>query len=146
MCCVRFTISAAYRKVVENHLQTAQHLGRLRQGKHLLALLAVLDGQSFAQGAVGLRVHEQTGAPWCQAFCCSGLQDTPRPKPPGRPPKLTPPPKAALATVIEAGPGKAGCRGACWRSPMIHQLVYEPFGGYDNVVYLAQLRKTLGCS
>ena len=97
MCCVRFTISAAYRKVVENHLKTAQHLGRLRQVKHLLAILAVLDGQSFAQVAVVLRVHEKTVATWFQAFCCYGLQDTPRTKPPGRPPKLTPTQKAALA-------------------------------------------------
>jgi transposase len=146
MCCVRFTISAAYRKVVENHLKTAQHLGRLRQVKHLLAILAVLDGQSFAQVAVVLRVHEKTVATWFQAFCCSGLQDTPRTKPPGRPPKLPPTPKAALATVIEEGPVKAGCRGACWRSPMIQQLVYERFGGYDNVCYIAQLLKNLGFS
>ena len=51
MCCVRFTISVAYRKVVEDRLKTAQHLGRLRQAKSLLALLAVLDGQSVAQVA-----------------------------------------------------------------------------------------------
>ena len=58
MCGVRFTISVSYRKVVESHLKTAQHLGRLRQVKHLLAILAVLDGQSFAQVALVLRVHE----------------------------------------------------------------------------------------
>ena len=146
MCCVRFTISAAYRKVVENHLKTAQHLGRLRQVKHLLAILAVLDGQSFAQVAVVLRVHEKTVATWFQAFCCYGLQDTPRTKPPGRPPKLTPTQKAALATVIEEGPVKAGFSGACWRSPMIQQLVYERFGVYYNVFYIAQLLKNLGFS
>ena len=41
MCSVRFTISASYRKEVERHLQTAQPLGPLRQGKYPLAILAV---------------------------------------------------------------------------------------------------------
>ena len=103
MCCVRFTISAAYRKVVEDHLKTAQHLGRLRQVTHLLAIRAVLDGQSFAQVALVLRVHEKTVATWFHAFCCYGLQDTPRTKPSGRPPKLTPTQKAALAHGLRRG-------------------------------------------
>ena len=146
MCCVRFTISVSYRKVVESHLKTAQHLGRLRQVKHLLAILAVLDGQSVAQVALVLRVHEKTVATWLQAFCCYGLQDTPRTKPTGRPPKLTPTHQAALATLIEEGPVKAGFSGACWRSPMIQQLIYDRFGVYYNVFYIAQLLKNLGFS
>ena len=58
MCCFRFTISASYRKEVERHLQTAQHLGHVRQTKYFLAILAVIDGQNIAQGALVLRVHE----------------------------------------------------------------------------------------
>ena len=146
MCGVRFTISVSYRKVVESHLKPAQHLGRLRQVKHLLAILAVLDGQSFAQVALVLRVHEKTVATWFQAFCCYGLQDTPRTKPTGRPPKLTPTQQAALTMLIEEGPVKAGFSGACWRSPMIQQLIYDRFGVYYNVFYIAQLLKNLGFS
>jgi hypothetical protein len=52
MCCMRFTISASYRKEVERHLRTAQRLGHVRQVKYLLAILAVVDGQSFAQVAL----------------------------------------------------------------------------------------------
>ena len=146
MCCVRFTISASCRKVMEDHLKTAQRLGRLRQVKYLLAILAVLDGQSLAQVALVLRVHEKTVATWFHAFCCYGLQDPPRTKPPGRPPKLTPTQQATLATLIEEGPVKAGFSGACWRSPMIQQLIYERFGVYYNVFYIAQLLKNLGFS
>ena len=57
MCCMRFTMSSSYRKEAERHLKTAQHLGNLRQVKYLLAILAVMDGQSVAQVAVVLRVH-----------------------------------------------------------------------------------------
>ena len=121
MCCIRFTISASYRKEVERHLKTAQHLGHLRQVKYLLAILAVMDGQSCAQVALVLRVHEKTVATWVGVFCCYGVQGAPRPKPTGRPPKLTPTQQEALATLIDEGPGKAGFSGAGWRSPMIQQ-------------------------
>ena len=50
MCCMRFTISASYRKEVEHLLKTAQRLGHLRQVKYLLAILAVMDGQSLVVG------------------------------------------------------------------------------------------------
>ena len=103
MCCFRFTISASYRKEVERHLQTAQHLGHVRQTKYFLAILAVIDGQNIAQGALVLRVHEKTVMTWLRV-CCYGLQGTAC-KPTGRPPKLTPAQKAPLAyTWIEAGP------------------------------------------
>jgi transposase len=135
MCCMRFTISASYRKEVEHLLKTAQRLGPLRQVKYLLAILAVLDGQSCAQVALVLRVHEKTVATWVHRFCCYGSQGAPRTKPTGRPSKLTPTQKAALATLLEEGPGQAGFRGACWRSPMIQPLIYARFGVYSNVFY-----------
>ncbi len=146
MCCMRFTISAFYRKDVERHLQTAQRLGHLRQVKYLLAILAVVDGQSCTQVALVLRVHEKTIMTWIQQFCCYGLQGAPHRKPTGRPPKLTPAQKAALMTLIDEGPGKAGFSGACWRSPMIQQLIYDRFGVLYNVFYIAQLLKNLGFS
>ena len=146
MCYLRFTLSASYRKEVERHLQTAQHLGHLRQVKYLLAILAVVDGQSFAQVALVLRVHEKTVATWVHGFCCYGIQGAPRTKPTGRPPKLPPTQKAALATLLEEGPVNAGFSGACWRSPMIQQLIYDRFGVLYNVFYIAQLLKNLGFS
>jgi len=48
--------------------------------------------------------------------------------------------------LIEEGPVKAGFSGACWRSPMIQQLIYERFGVYYNVFYIAQLLKNFGFS
>jgi transposase len=146
MCCIRFPISASYRKEVERHLKTAQHLGHLRQVKSLLAILAVMDGQSCAQVALVLRVHEKTVATWVGVFCCYGVQGAPRQKPTGRPPKLTPTQPEALATLIDEGPVKAGFSGACWRSPMIQQVIYDRFGGFSNVFYIAQLLKNLGFS
>ena len=100
MCCMRFTMSPSSRKEVEHHLKTAQHLGKLRQVKYLLAILAIVDGQSLAQIALTLRVHTKTIATWVRVFCCYGLRGAPPKKPTGRPPKLTPTQQAELATLI----------------------------------------------
>jgi transposase len=143
---MRFTMSPSYRKAVEHQLKTAQHLGNLRQVKYFLAILAVIDGQSLAHVALVLRVHEKTVAAWVGAFCCYGLQGAPHKKPSGRPPKLTPTQKEALAELIAEGPVKAGFSGACWRSPMIQKLIYDRFGVFYNVFYIAQLLKNLGFS
>lgn len=146
MCCLRFTMSLSSRKAVERQLQTAQHLGKLHQVQYGLAILAVMDGQSCAQGALLLRVHAKTIAAWGCAFCGYGLQGAPHTKPTGRPPPLTPTHKEALATLLEAGPVKAGCSGACWRSPMIQQRISDRFGVYYTSCSIAQWLKNGGCS
>jgi transposase len=146
MCSVRFTLTTHSRKAVENRLKTAQQLGNLRQVKYLLAILAVGDGRSFVEVAIVLRVHEKTVAAWVRGFCCDGIHGAPRQKPPGRPPKLTPTQKAALATLIDEGPLKARFSSACWRSPMVQQLIYDRFGVFYNIFYIAQLLKNLGFS
>ena len=137
---------SSYRKAVERRLKTARHLGHLRQVIYLLAILAVMDGQSCAHVAVVLRVHEKTVAVWVRAFCCYELQGAPRRKPTGQRPKLTPTQKEALAMLLDEGPVKAGFSGACWRSPMIQQLIYDRFGVFYNVFYIAQWLKNLGFS
>jgi transposase len=146
MCCFRFTISASYRQEVERHLRTAQHLGHMRQTKYFLAILAVMDGQPLAQGALVLRVHAKTVMTWLRELGCYGLQGAPRHKPTGRPPQLPPTQKAPLATWLEEGPVKAGCSGACWRSPMVQQMICERFGVYYHVFYIAPWLKNVGFS
>ena len=100
----------------------------------------------MAQVAGVLRVHEQTVVNWVCACCGYGLDGVPHKKSTGRPPKLTPRQQEALATFIEEGPVKAGFSGACWRSPMIQQLISARFGVLYNVFYSAQWLKHLGFS
>jgi transposase len=146
MCSVRFTISTQSRKDVERQLTTARPLGRLRQVHSLLAILAVMDGQGFAEVAVVLRVPETTVASWVRMFCGYGSKGVPRQKPTGRPPKLTPTQQAALAQLIDEGPIRAGFSGACWRSPMIQQVIDDHVGVFYHVFSIAQLLKHLGLS
>jgi transposase len=146
MCCFRFTITTRYRKEVEKQLKTAQQLGNPHQIKYLLAILAVMDGQSFEQAALVLRVHFKTVTEWVRLFMCYGPKGAPRKKPTGRPGKLTKAQKEELADLVDAGPVKAGFSGAGWRSPMIQQLIFERFGVLYNAFYISQLLRNLGFS
>lgn len=146
MCSFRFTISTVYRKEVEKQLKAARQLGQLHQTKYLLAILAVMDGQAFEQVAQCLRVHLKTVTEWVRLFCCYGPKGKPRKKPSGRKPKLTTTQKEELARLIDDGPVKAGFSGACWRSPMVQQLILDRFAVLYDVFYIAQLLKNLGFS
>jgi transposase len=146
MCSFRFTISKHYRKEVEKKLYTAQQLSDVRGTKYHLAILAVMDDQPFEQVAQTLRVHLKTVAEWVRLFCCYGVKGAPTSKSSGRPPRLTATQKEELGRLLDEGPVKAGYPGACWRSPMIQQLIFERFGIRYNVFYLAQLLRNLGFS
>ncbi len=104
----RFSISTRYRKELEQQLRTAQQLGHLRRVKYLLAMLAVMDNQSFEQVACVLKLSVKTVHEWVRLFLCYGTKGAPRRTSPGRPPKLTKTQKQELARLIEAGPRAAG--------------------------------------
>ena len=52
----RFTFSTLYRKDLEQQLRTVQQLCDLRRAKYLMAILAVMDGQSFEHVACVLKL------------------------------------------------------------------------------------------
>ena len=142
----RFSISTRDRKELEQPLRTAQRLGKLRQVKYLLAILAVMDNQSFAHVAGVLKLSVKTVHEWVRRFLCYGLKGAPRRQSPGRPPKLTKAQKEDLARLIEAGPSAAGYSAGAWRTPLVQQLILDRFQVLYNVFYLAQLLKALGFS
>jgi transposase len=146
MCAIRLTISRRLRQELERQLHTAQQLGQVHDVKCRLALLAVADGYSCDEVALTLRVTPKTVHQWVHRFLLAGLQGLTRRKPPGRPPRLTKTQKHALAELLDEGPVKAGFASGCWRSPMIQQLIYERFGVFYNVFYIAQLLHHLGFS
>ena len=142
----RFSISTRYRKDLEQQLRTAHQLGHLRRVKYLLAILAVMDNQSYEQVAGVLKLNLKTVAEWVRLFLCYGPKGAPRRTSPGRPPKLTKTQKEELARLIEAGPSAAGYSAGAWRTPLVQQLILDRFKVLYNVFYLAQLLTDLGFS
>jgi transposase len=78
-----------------------------------------------------------------EALGPSGLKSQ---KGPGRKPKLTKSQRKELDKLITEGPAASGFPGACWRSPMIQQLILKKFGVFYAVAYIAQLLKNMGFS
>jgi transposase len=146
MCAFRVTISRRHRQGLERQLHTAQQLGKWPDVTCLLAILAVTGGQNCDHVALTLRVTLKTVHQWVRRWLVDGPTGVKRKKPTGRPAKRTKTQPQARAKLIEEGPGQAGFASACWRSPLLQQLISERFGVFYNVFYLAQLLKPLGLS
>ena len=128
MCCVRFTMSPTYRKEVEHQLKTAQQLGHVRQVNVSSPSSAVMDGPELCADRLALaRARGRPSCHGCTRSVAVGAEARRAKKPTGRPPKLTPAPESRPRhTLIDEGPVQAGFRSACWRSPMLQQLMITP--------------------
>ena len=83
---------------------------------------------------------------WVRDFILYGPKGIISKKSSGRPSKLTKTQKKEFEKIIIDGPEAAGFPGACWRSPMIQNLIYNKFGVLYSVHYIAQLLKNMGFS
>ena len=146
MCCVRFTMSPADRKEVDRQLKTAQHLGNLRQVKYLLGHPRGPRRPELRAGRWGLTHAREDRRHMGRRVLLLWHQGRTAPEAHRAPAQTHPTQKAELAPLLDEGPVKAGFSGACWRSPMIQQMIYDRFGVFYNVFYIAQLLKNLGFS
>ena len=140
----RLTITADQRQALDRKLATARQLGDLRLVKFIFTIFAVVHYQETEQAAVVLRLSVAQVEAYVHQFLCYGVAGVAFKKPLGRRPKLTPAQRRELCRLIEAGPPACGFSGACWRSPMIQQLITDRFGVRYSVFYLAELLKNLG--
>ncbi len=100
----------------------------------------------ITQITLTLRCSAQAVYIWIKEFILKGLESLRRRKPPGRPSRLTGKQKKKLAEMIDAGPEACGYPGACWRSPMIQDLILREFGKYYSAKYVAELLKNMNFS
>ena len=146
MLSFRLTITTDQRKALEHKLTAAQQLGDLRLVKFILTILAVVHYQETAQAALVLQLSVEQVESYVHKFLCYGVRGVAFKKSPGRPPKLNQEQRQELARLIDEGPEKCGFSGACWRSPMIQQLIVEKFGVSYSVFYIAELLHNLDFS
>lgn len=146
MLSFRLSISADQRKALQRQLATAQQLGDVRLCQFILAICAVVHYQSTEQAALVLQLSVAQVEGYVHKFVCYGVAGVAFKKSSGRKPKLTPGQRQELAALIDAGPPACGFTGACWRSPMIQELIQQRFGVTYNVFYIAQLLRNLGFS
>jgi len=139
-------LSNQTRKACEKLLSSAKNIGDLRLTKRILAILSVFNGTPYSVISTTLKVSEESIRLWVNAFLLKGVKGLKSKKNPGRPSKLTKKQKRELYKLITDGPTKAGFPGACWRTPMIQNLIYEKYGVFYSVHYLSQLLKNMGFS
>jgi transposase len=140
----RLTITASQRQALDRKLATAQQLGDLRLAKFILTIFAVVHYQETEQAAVVLHLSGAQVEAYVHKFLCYGVAGVAFRKTAGRHPKLTAAQRRELCRLIEAGPPACGFSGACWRSPMIQQLITDRFSVRYSVFYIAELLKNLG--
>ncbi|MDI6791458.1 MAG: IS630 family transposase [bacterium] len=142
----RISLSAQTRKKLEELLRYYENLGNLSAAKRIMAILAVVDGNTYSKITSILKVCAESIRLWIKTFLLKGPEGLKSKKIPGRPSKLTKSQKEKLEKFIIEGPAAAGFPGACWRTPMIQHLIYEKFGVFYSVFYISQLLKNMGFS
>ena len=142
----RLSLTSPTLKILKEMLKSAEHRGDIRTVKRVNAVLAIVEGYTYSVIAGVLHVCEESLRIWFTAFLLKGPDGLRSSQPPGRPPKLTKTQKRQLDEIITNGPADAGYPGACWRSPMIQNLIYEKFGVFYSTNYIAQLLKNMGFS
>ncbi len=142
----RLTITTEQRQALDRQLKSAQQLGDLRLVKFILTIFAVVHYQETEQAACILQLSVAQVEAYVHKFLCYGVRGVAFKKSPGRRPKLSKEQRRQLSRQIDAGPEACGFSGACWRSPMVQQLIKDQFGVSYNVFYIAHLLKHLGFS
>jgi transposase len=143
---IRITISNRTAKLLEQKRAVASELGDLRLFKRVSAIFGLGQGHTIPKIAIFLDVTQETVRSWVSQFLEFGVSSFKIKRSTGRPSKLSPIQKKSLTQHIESGPTHLGYPGACWRSPMIQDLIQKKFEIFYSVAYIAQLLKSLGFS
>ena len=131
---------------LEKLVNISRSTGDLRTMNRIRAILSLIKGIPIETIASVLRVCTESIRVWFKSFVQKGVAGLKSEKSPGRPPKLTKLQRKELKEIIIAGPVDAGYIGACWRSPMIQDIIQNKFGVFYSVHYLSQLLKNMGFS
>jgi transposase len=142
----RLTITTGQRQVLDRKLTAAQRRGDLHLVKFILTIFAVVHYQDTAQAAQVLQRSLAQVERYVHQFLCYGVRGVAFKPSPGRHRKLTKLQQRQLGRLIDAGPQACGLSGACWRSPMIQQLIKDRFRVSYSVFYIAELLRNLGFS
>ena len=146
MISIQISLSRPVHKKLNALLQSARELGDLRTVQRILAIQALCQGQASQTIAEILQISQEAVRLWIRNFLLNGPEGLRSKKSPGRPSKLTKTQKKRLDQLISDGPSQAGYPGACWRAPMIQDLIYREFGVFYNVYYISQLLGNMGFS
>ncbi len=143
----RLKLSNFQKRSLEKALSKAREIGQFTVTNRIRAILAIGEGKAISEIASILRVSKASIHQWFYKYLTGGVKvlTTVR-KAGGRPSNLTKTQKRQLIKWTTDGPQSVGFLGACWRSPMIQDLIHRKFGVFYSVKYISELLKNLGFS
>jgi transposase len=117
------------------------------QARRLLAIAAVYDGASRADGARLAGMGRQILRDWVERFNAGGPEALVDRVAPGNARRLTPEQEGELAKIVEAGPASEGLDHlARWRCADLQALIQERWGVAYHVRTIGKLLHRLGFS
>lgn len=125
-------------------LESARRFGDVRMAKRVTTILLLNNAVDETVIISVLQVSQEAIRLWTIAFLSTGPEALKSKKSPGRKSKLTKTQKKELKQMIIKGPQQAGYLSACWRSPMVQDLIYRKFGVFYAIHYIAELLKNMG--
>ncbi len=131
---------------INKRLPLAQKNGNLSEVNRLIGILMLSASTPVDAICKHLRVSSRTVRDWIKRLFIGGIDGLFDKKRSGRPSKLTKKQRRRLSEIIEKGPEKYGFLSACWRTPLVQQVILETFGVYYNVRYISELLKCMGFS
>lgn len=143
---VHVRIEKRTRRNLERARGNASRAGDLPTVKRTTAILALADGHTPGDVGRMLGISRESVLQWLKTFWLMGVDGLKAKKSPGRPPKLTKTQRKELYQLIVEGPQKAGFPGACWRSPMVQDLILRKFKVFYSARYISQLLRNMGLS
>ncbi len=143
---IRIRLSNQTHRNLQKKMKNEKAKGNIKMVHRIMIVLAVAEGFTFEALARIFRISTETARQIVKNFVLKGVTGLKIRKQKGRPSKLTKTQKRQSCKIIIDGPENAGYPGACWRSPMIQDLIYERFGVLYSVNYIAQLLKNMGFS
>ncbi len=143
---IHVRIEKRTRKNLEMARRSAAQAGDLHTVKRTTAVLALADGYTAGDVAKLVDVSPKSVVQWLKTFWLRGVDGLKSKKSPGRPSKLTKTQRKELHQLIVDGPHEAGFPGACWRSPMIQDLILRKFKVFYSARYISQLLRNMGFS
>lgn len=142
----RLSLFCKTRVAIQEALNSARMCANFGAYNRCIAVLAIADDRPIADVSAILGFSVETVTGWVRGLMADGVQSLFPKKSSGRPSKLSKVQKQELVDAIKAGPQEAGFLAACWRSPMIQDLIVKRFGQFYSVQYISQLLRNLGLS
>ena len=140
----KLNLTSKTRKKLESIFENAVKRGDIRTTKRIRAIWAFVDGCDYKTIANFLNVSVESIRIWVNRFIISGPKALDAKKIPGRPPKLTKSQRKELEKLICDGPQNNGFPGACWRTPMIQELILEKFNIFYSVWHIRKILHNMG--